>query len=180
MTAARARRWTVRHADLDDAAGIESVRIATWKACFRGIVSDAFLDSLTVTPSRIQRYRKVVQGAQRSALVVACAGPEIIGMGVAEPWDDAAVDTGVGEIRALYVLPGWQGRGVGRALLDQLTAALRAHGYRTAVLWTLRDRQATRRFYEANGWAFDGAEDTHDWHGLVHLVRYARDLSEPA
>lgn len=178
MTAERARRWTVRHADLDDAAGIETVRIATWKACFRGIVSDAFLDSLTVTPSRIQRYRKVVQGAQRSALVVACAGPEIIGMGVAEPANDTPLDTDMGEIRALYVLPGWQGHGVGRALLDQLTAALRAHGYRAAVLWTLRDRPPTRRFYEANGWTFDGAEETHDWHGPVHLVRYARDLGE--
>lgn len=180
MTADRARRWTVRHAGLDDAAGIETVRIATWKACFRGIVSDAFLDSLTVTPPRIQRYRKVVQGAQRAALVVACSGPEIIGMGVAEPASDQQMDADVGEVRALYVLPGWQGRGVGRALLENLTDALRARGYRAAVLWTLRDLPPTRRFYEANGWTFDGTEDTHDWHGPVHLVRYARDLGKPA
>ena len=83
----------------------------------------------------------------------------------------------VGEIRALYVHPDWQGCGVGRALLDALTTALGACGYRAAVLWTMRDLTPTRRFYEANGWAFDGSEDTHDWHGPVHLVRYARDLA---
>ena len=180
MTAKHGRRWTVRPAEVDDVAGIETVRIATWKACYRGIVSDAFLDSLTVTPSRIQRYRNAFQGARRSMLVVACSGSEVIGMGVAEQASDEQMPPDVGEVRALYVLPGWQGCGVGRALLTSLTDALGAGGYRAAVLWTLRDRPPTRRFYEANGWAFDGTEATHDWHGLVHLVRYARDLSEPA
>ena len=172
--------WTVRPATVNDAEGIESVRITTWKACFRGIVSDAFLDSLTVTSSRIQQYRKRIKDTKRSALVVASSGAEVIGMGVAEPCDDMALNAGVGEVRALYVLPAWQGRSVGRELLAGLTDAMRARGYRAAVLWTLRDRPPTRRFYEANGWAFDGGEATHDWHGQVHLVRYARDLSEPA
>ena len=77
------------------------------------------------------------------------------------------------------MLPDWQGRGVGRALLERLTSGLRALGFRSAILWTLRDRQLTRRFYEANGWIFDGAEDILDRQGAVHLVRYARDLNQP-
>ena len=170
--------WTVRPATVNDAEGIESVRITTWKACFRGIVSDAFLDGLTVTASRIQQYRKRIKDTNRSALVVASSGAEIIGMGIAEPCDEVELNAGVGEVRALYVLPAWQGRSVGRELLAGLTDALRDRGYRAAVLWTLRDRPPTRRFYEANGWTFDGAEATHDWHGQVHLVRYARDLTE--
>lgn len=176
MTTNPTEPWAVRPATPDDAEAIETVRITTWKACFRGVVSDAFLDGLTVTPARIQRYRNALDGAQRSMLVVACSGPEIIGMGVAEQASDTQIGADVGEVRALYVLPGWQGRSVGRALLDQLTAALRSRGNRAAVLWTLRDLPPTRRFYEANGWAFDGTEDTPDWHGPVHLVRYARDL----
>ena len=60
-----------------------------------------------------------------------------------------------------------------------MTVALHARGYRAVVLWTLRDRQPTRSFYEASGWVVDGSEDTFDWHGRVHVVRYARDLSEP-
>ena len=179
MSTEPVRPWTVRLATLDDAEAIETVRVATWKACFRGIVSDAFLDGLAVTHSRIQRYRKAIGDAERTALIVAASGAEIIGMGVAEPSNDEGLEGSVGEIRALYVLPGWQGRGVGRALLEGLTVALHARGYRAAVLWTLRDRQPTRSFYEASGWVFDGSEDTFDWHGRVHVVRYARDLSEP-
>ena len=172
--------WTVRLATVEDAEAIETVRITTWKACFRGIVSDEFLDGLTVTASRIQQYRKRIKDTERAAFVVASSGVEIIGMGVGEPLDDSGPDAGVGEVHALYVLPGWQGRGVGRALLAGLTDALRTRGYRAAVLWTLRDRPPTRRFYEANGWTFDGMETTYDWLGPVPLVRYARDLSEPA
>lgn len=176
MTAARP--WTIRTATLDDIEAFEAVRIATWKACFRGIVSDEFLDGLTLPPHRIQRCRDVIEDSEGSAVVVACAGDRFIGMGLAEPAGDVRLESDVGEVRALYVHPDWQGRGVGRALLGALTAALRARGYRAAVLWTLRDLPPTRRFYEATGWDFDGTEDAHDWHGLVHLVRYARDLTE--
>ena len=172
-------RVTVRPATIDDAEAIETVRITTWKACFRGIVSDAFLDNLTVTQSRIQRYRKPIEDAERSVLVVACSGLEVIGMGIAEQASDAQLADDIGEVRALYVLPDWQGHGIGRALLECLTDALRTRGYRGAVLWTLRDRPPTRRFYGSNGWTFDGAEATHDWHGPVRLVRYARDLRKP-
>ena len=170
--------WTVRPATLDEVEAFEAVRIATWKACFRGIVSDEFLDGLTLPPRRIQRCRDVIEDTEGSAVFVACAGDRFIGMGMAEQASDACLESGVGEIRALYVHPDWQGRGVGKALLGALTAALRACGYRAAVLWTLRDLTPTRRFYEATGWTFDGASDTHDWHGPVHLVRYARDLTK--
>ena len=176
----RPRPWTVRAATVDDIKAFETVRVDTWKACFRGIVSDAFLDGLTVTPSRSQRCRNLIEDVERSAVFVACAGDQIIGMGMAEQASDAQLDSDVADVRQLYVHPDWQGRGVGRALLHSLTAALSARGYRSVVLWTLRDLPPTRRFYEANGSAFDGTEATHDWHGLVHLVRYARDLSTSA
>ncbi|MDE2901911.1 MAG: GNAT family N-acetyltransferase [Chloroflexota bacterium] len=175
----RPRSWTVRPATLDDVENFEAVRIATWKTCFREIVSDQFLDGLTLSPHRIQRCRNAIGDVERSSVMVACAGHDIIGMGMAEQARDEQLNAEVGEIRALYVHPDWQGRGVGRALLDALTTALGACGYRAAVLWTMRDLLPTRRFYEANGWASDGAEDTHDWHGPVHLVRYGRDLDDP-
>ena len=176
----RLRPWTVRPATLDEVEDFEAVRIATWTACFRGIVSDAFLDGLTVTPSRSQRCRNLIEDIERSAVFVACAGDQIIGMGMAEQASDAHLESDVADVRALYVHPDWQGRGVGQQLLNSLTDALSSRGYRSAVLWTLRDLPSTRRFYESNGWAFDGTDATHDWHGPVHLVRYARDLSEPA
>ncbi len=178
MTTNPTEPWAVRPATPDDAEAIESVRIATWKACYRGIVPDAYLDALSVQSSRVDRIRKGIDGANARASLVAVAGARVIGMGFAGPPEDDQLPEGTGEVFAVYVLPDWQGRGVGRALLERLTSGLRALGYRSAILWTLRDRRPTRRFYEANGWEFDGAEDSLDLQGPVHLVRYARDLSE--
>lgn len=168
----------MRPATPDDAEAIETVRIATWKACYRGIVPDDYLDSLTVKSSRVAGLRTAIDRAEMGGSLVAVAGSRTVAMGSAGPPQDGRLQKGIGEILAVYVLPDWQGRGVGRALLERLTYGLRALGYRSAILWTLRDRGATRRFYEANGWEFDGAEDSLDLQGRVHLVRYARDLSE--
>ena len=178
MTTNLTEPWTVRPATPDDAEAIESVRIATWKACYRGIVPDDYLDSLTVKSSRVAGLRTAIDRAEMGASLVAVAGSRTIGMGSAGPPQDGRVKKGTGEIHAVYVQPDWQGRGVGRALLERLTSGLIALGYRSAILWTLRDRVPTRRFYEANGWVVDGAQDRLDLQGPVHLVRYARDLSE--
>jgi len=172
--------WAVRPATPDDAEAIESVRISTWKACYSGIVPDAYLDALGVQSSRVTRLRTGIQRADEGGSLVAVAGSRIIGMGFAGPPEDDQLPARTGEVFAVYVLSEWQGRGVGRALLERLTSGLRALGYRSAILWTLRDRLPTRRFYEANGWELDGAEDSLDLQGPVHLVRYARNLSESA
>ncbi|MDE2869256.1 MAG: GNAT family N-acetyltransferase [Chloroflexota bacterium] len=180
MSTSPTESWAVRPAAPDDAEAIESVRIATWKACYRGIVPDAHLNALSVQSSRVIRLRTGIERAEVGGSLVAVAGSRIIGMGFAGPPEDDQLPEGTGEVFAVYVLSEWQGRGVGRALLERLTSGLRALGYRSAVLWTLRDRLPTRRFYEANGWELDGAEDSLDLQGPVHLVRYARNLSESA
>lgn len=172
--------WTIRSSTVNDAEAIEAVRIATWKASYRGIVPDAYLDNFKVQPSRVDQLRRAIDRADAGGSVVAVMDSQVIGMGYAGAPQDDQVQKGVGEIYAVYVLPEWQGHGVGRALLKRLTAGLRALGYRSAILWTLRDRDATRRFYEANGWELDGAEDSLDLQGPVHLVRYACELSESA
>ena len=178
MTTQPAPSWTVRPATVDDAEAIETVRIATWQASYRGIVPDAYLDNLKIQSSRVDQIRRAIERADGGARLVAVADSRVIGMGIAGRPEDDQVQAGVGEIFAVYVLAEWQGRGVGRALLERLTSGLRARGYREAILWTLRDRGATRGFYEANGWEFDGAEDRFDAQGTVHVVRYSRDLMD--
>ena len=168
----------MRPATLDDAEAMEAVRTATWKASYRGYVPDAYLDRMKLTASRVDQLRRAIENDEVFERAVAVADSEVIGMGVAGPPEDKRLDAGVGFVEALYVLPGWQGRGVGRALLEHLTVGLRVIGYRTAILWTLRDRCATRRFYEANGWTFDGAEVEWGQGFSVPVVRYSCNLDE--
>jgi ribosomal protein S18 acetylase RimI-like enzyme len=63
-----------------------------------------------------------------------------------------AVSLGNGYLSTLYVLPAYQGRGVGSALHDLALARLRALGFDQAKLWTLRENHSGRRFYEGRGW----------------------------
>jgi hypothetical protein len=51
----------------------------------------------------------------------------------------------------------------------------RGNGYTRAVLWVLRDNQRGHAFYEALGWAPDGAErkETLTPYGLPE-VRYSK------
>ena len=65
---------------------------------------------------------------------------------------------------------------MGRRLLHAAIAELAADGFETATLWTLADSEASRAFYEAQGWRTDGAVvEWEDWDG-VPLVRYRKRL----
>ena len=56
----------------------------------------------------------------------------------------------------LYVLPAWWGRGVARALHDDVLERLRAAGSRRCRLWGLEHHDRARRFYERLGWRENG------------------------
>lgn len=172
--------WTVRHATLHDAEVIEGIRIATWKACYRGLLPDTYLDDLKVESQRVDQIRKGIRRTDDAVRLVAVAESQVIGMGAAGSPEEPEPVPHVGELYVLYVLPGWQGHGIGRALLKRLTSGLHARGYHTAILWTLRDRASTRRFYEANGWSFDGTEDEWGEGFTVPIVRYSCVLGQSA
>jgi GNAT superfamily N-acetyltransferase len=64
-------------------------------------------------------------------------------------------DAGDGSIFALFVAPGHEGKGIGRALLETACDALRAAGHQTAMLTTEPDTRAERH-YRAAGWTTTG------------------------
>jgi len=81
------------------------------------------------------------------ALLIVRAGGEPIACAGIRRWDGST-----GEIKRVYVRPGFRGRGVGR----QLMAAVEEHaaqlGYRRIRLDTGREQEAARRIYESSGY----------------------------
>ena len=63
----------------------------------------------------------------------------------------SAADTRDGTIWALFIDPGHEGRGIGRALLAKACDVLRQAGHGTATLGTDPDTRADR-FYRKAGW----------------------------
>jgi hypothetical protein len=72
------------------------------------------------------------------------------------------------------------GVAAGRALLERAEAEL-GRTWDEAVLWTLEDNPRTRRFYEANGWRFDGMTGVFERFGVkAPIVHYSKRLSKSA
>jgi ribosomal protein S18 acetylase RimI-like enzyme len=87
-----------------------------------------------------------------------------------------AVSVGNGYLSTLYVLPEYQRRGVGSALHELALERLRAQGAREARLWTLRENDSGRRFYERRGWAVTGETRVVPYPPNPIDVQYAKPL----
>ncbi len=78
---------------------------------------------------------------------------------------------GEAEIRALAVVPGAQGRGVGRALLQAVIERAAARDVTSLVLLTQPDMLVARRLYERAGFQRLPGRDTSPLPGLL-LIAY--------
>lgn len=67
------------------------------------------------------------------------------------------VDSRLGEVDTIAVEPDFWRRGIGRSLIRLAESELIEDGYHEAILWTVADYELGYRFYEAVGWALDGA-----------------------
>jgi ribosomal protein S18 acetylase RimI-like enzyme len=89
------------------------------------------------------------------------------------PSEDEPVDPQVGQIYAIYVDPAHWDRGYGRELFAAAVRGLGDAGFGAATLWVLETNRRARRFYEAAGWATDGASKTEQRGDFqLHEVRY--------
>ena len=107
----------------------------------------------------------------RRVVAVDDGGP-IVGFVATGAADDdvAPPPEGAGELFAIYLRDGWQGRGVGRALLAEARRALASAGFGVAVLWVFEGNERARYVYEAGGWRPDGATGVHRFEGGERTV----------
>jgi ribosomal protein S18 acetylase RimI-like enzyme len=170
----------VRPADLSDAEGLARVRIASWRAAYRGIVPDIVLDGFDAVAEVVtwrQRLTGVSDACTAVALVVEPPTPSpLIGFVTTGPARHAG-EAGLGEVWAIYVAPDAQRRGAGRALMDAASRDLATRGFGEAVLWVFEANAPARAFYERLGWTPDGAAKTFEIGGVAPVeLRYRRPL----
>ncbi|MFZ3451979.1 GNAT family N-acetyltransferase [Arthrobacter sp. 7Tela_A1] len=171
---------TIRQAAAQDSEPLAELHVAAWRAAYRGIMSDDYLDGMDVA--------RVADGWRRNLgtpnpgttyLVAAVAGRPVgfAAFGPAPGEDDA----GTGELRAINVHPGWWGRGAGSALFTEAERRLAGLGCARAFLWVARENRRAHLFYERHGWTNDGGvlEDTR-FSPPVFEVRYSRDFPAAA
>jgi GNAT superfamily N-acetyltransferase len=140
----------IRLAQLADIGGIARVHVDTWRASYRGIIPDAHLDSLSYE-QREQRWRDNFAGAGPDVFMYVAADDDnrIVGFASGGPERDGD-PTYQGELYALYLLPSYHRRGIGRELTHTVAHHLAKQGRSSMLVWVLAQNPA-RKFYEVLG-----------------------------
>ncbi len=166
-----------------DADAIAALHAESWRAHYRDILPDAYLDG-EVFQERRAFWRDALRAPRAGQLVmVATLEAALTGfvsiVRDGEPGFDA-------EIENLHVRPQLCGGGLGKRLLAAAVERLAAAGVTSACLWVYDANEAAIRFYERLG----GAPDKHGvddfagahapdtrivWHDLADLQRACRD-----
>jgi ribosomal protein S18 acetylase RimI-like enzyme len=167
----------LRRARESDAPGIAAVHVRVWQQAYRDQLPRAYLNALSVADrERFWSNELHVLPMERRPWVAESQGG-IVGFAVAGAARDHDLTSDTGEVYAIYVLPDYWERGLGCNLLIHCERDLIGHGYQQAVLWVLTSNAHARGFYEACGWALDGATKAREIGGrAVDEVRYRLTL----
>lgn len=157
-----------------DVVDVARVQVETWRAAYAGLVPAESLARLDVA-ERVRGWLALQERGVR--LLVAEADGVVVGYASSGASRDEDAVAGVGELYALYVLPGWWRHGVGRRLHDAALQELADERSTVATLWVLAGNERGRGFYAALGWRPDGAERQEQVPGgVLEEVRLTRPV----
>lgn len=161
----------VRAAVPADAHDVARAHVRSWQSAYRGLLAQEYLDALR-PEAWVTRYTFGRMGFRMPSTLVAVDGSAICGLVTTGLCRDTDVPN-FGELMAIYVDPAYVRTGVGRLLMTAARERLRGVGVAGAVLWVLDGNVRARRFYERDGWRFDGACRTTTFGDVpVRQVRY--------
>lgn len=163
----------IREMKQEDIPFVSRIYALSWKAAYRGIVLDHYLDSLSEG-----HWISCLSEQGRRALVLFDRGQYAgtVSYGAARDPEMA----GFGELISIYLLPEYWSRGCGTQLLRAALAGLRGTGYEKAYLWVLQENRRARRFYERNGFMQDkGRLQTHIGGTELTELRYVCPMLLP-
>lgn len=133
----------------DDRAAVSRVYEASWKYAYRGIIPDAYLDSIPTG-----QWTNQIDTPGRCNLIL-LDGEKVVGTSCISPsrfpeWADW------GEIISIYLLPEYLDKGYGGLLLAAAVNGLQEWRYNRIFLWVLEENARARRFYEKHGFLPSG------------------------
>lgn len=160
----------------DAASGIQ---IRPYQAQDRGgfarLVSDMLAEyGFTVDPV-LETDLDAPQSRYQAIWVAVDAG-QVVGSVAMRVLDDGIT----AELKRMYLLPAYRGRGLGRSLLDQGIAWAQKRQCRTLVVDTSQAMTAAQRLYESVGFHRTGTRTEQGAHDARCEVLYALTLAEPA
>jgi GNAT superfamily N-acetyltransferase len=150
----------------DDRMAVSRVFEESWKFAYRGIVPQAYLDSIPEG-----RWVNILDEPGWTTLICVDEGRIVGTTFFCRSRLESYADWG--EIGAIYLLPEYMGKGYGKALIESAIAELNLLGFDKIYLWVLEENKRGRRFYEKMGFSFSGESMDIEIGGKVlREVRY--------
>ena len=135
----------IRPAIEKDASALATINVLGWKTAYRGLIPDDFLDTLSVTEQRIQKFAnhiletKIFLVAEdESGVVGYLSGGKTRNADLPYPY----------EIYTFYVHPEAQRQGIGTVLINAFKKKIKGASF---CVYTLDGNTHAIRFYQKNG-----------------------------
>ncbi|NEZ57727.1 GNAT family N-acetyltransferase [Adonisia turfae] len=141
----------IREATRTDVPAIARVHVDTWRTTYQGIVPDQHLAKLSYE-RRVNSWSQILNRASEDGTFTYVAEEEvgeIVGFasGGVERTNDPVY---AGELMAIYILEGYQSKGIGHCLVQTVAERLHLLGINSMLVWVLLDNPACQ-FYAALG-----------------------------
>ena len=174
---------SVRTGRAGDVAAVGDVQAAVWREAYGGVLAPAVVERFEPA-AFAQVWQDALQSppSPRHRLLVASAGPQVVGFVALGPSADPDATERDGELLALGVHPAHRRSGHGSRLLNAAVDTLRVGDFQRCRAWVLASDEPTRGFLAAAGLGPDGAfrDRVVDPDGSVtREVRLVADLAEP-
>lgn len=164
---------TLRPATHADAPLIASIHATSWRATYRGLLPDDFLDRVIDERAAWWEARMRAPGEERRLVLIAELHGDAAGFVCAELQPESK--WGV-LLDNLHALPGFQGIGCGKLLMRAAQDWARSQGEAQIHLFVLEGNAPAIAFYERQGWAFAGAEQDQLGGIDITALRYVYPL----
>lgn len=166
----------IRTAVTSDAKSIANVHINSWRTIYRELIPDSVLENLSLE-KREQEWQAWLASGTRAW--VAEMDDNVIGfVSICPSRDEDADPQSVAEISAIYLLPEYWRKGIGKQLCQVVFDEIRINGFKTITLWVLEANTIAINFYESMG--FNPTNDVaidHIGCQNLQVIRYKKILS---
>lgn len=139
---------TIRKATPEDALGISIVNVYTWKTTYSGLIPEDFINSRIEKVTEIaERNKREIE--EKDNYIVATVDDIIVGFACyGESREEEFINAG--EIYAIYVLSGFQGKGIGEKIFTACIEELKKNRFDSVIINCLKGNNSLE-FYKRMG-----------------------------
>lgn len=153
----------IRKALPSDALGIAIVNVYTWKMRYSGLIPEKIIDSrIYQLEQKAEVIRKKIEKGE--GYLVALVEETIVGFCAYGACGNATY-ADFGEIKAIYVLDGFQNKTIGKQLLKSAQVLLKTQGYSSIVVNCLKHNPSANFYKHMGGKLIADRQD--DYNGYL-------------